>query len=103
MDGVDDKSVYEQIFAAVDKTEGAINPHRTRVRKIASLYVIDLDVEVDGSITVTAAHEIAMSLETEIRTSVENVYDIMVHVEPKGNIEHTEKFGVSGDTLDEEL
>ncbi len=96
MDGVDDKSVYETIFAAVDATPGAINPHRTRVRKMANLYVIDIDIEVDGSISVTEAHTVSMAVEQEIKKKLDNVYDIMVHIEPRGNVESKEKFGVSG-------
>lgn len=100
MDGVADKSIYEAIFKAVEKTAGAINPHRTRVRNMSNLYVIDIDIEVDGSLTVTEAHDIAMAVEKEIKEKIENVYDIMVHVEPKGNVETKEKFGVSEPHLD---
>ncbi len=100
MDGVEDKTVYDCIFKAVDSTKGAINPHRTRVRKISNLYVIDLDIEVAGSMSVTEAHAIAMAVEQEINKQIENVYDIMVHIEPKGNVETKEKFGVSEDSAD---
>ena len=96
MDGVEDRSVYKAIFEAVEKSPGALNPHRTRVRKMANLYVIDIDIEVDGTISVTAAHDIAMTVENEIKNNVDNVYDIMVHIEPRGNVETKEKFGVSG-------
>ena len=98
MDGVDDKSIYKTIFETVDKTPGAINPHRTRVRKMANLYVIDIDIEVDGSISVTEAHDISITVENEIKKNIDNVYDIMVHIEPKGNVESKEKFGVSVST-----
>jgi cation diffusion facilitator family transporter len=97
MDGVDDKSVYKTIFAAVDTTEGAINPHRTRVRKMANLYVIDIDIEVEGSMSVTEAHAVSVAVEQEIKKKLDNVYDIMVHIEPRGNVETTEKYGVRGE------
>lgn len=100
MDGVEDKSVYDCIFKAVDSTKGAINPHRTRVRKIASLYVIDIDIEVDDTMSIKEAHDIAMEVEREIKSHLDNVYDIMVHTEPRGNVETKEKFGLSGNPGD---
>jgi len=95
MDGLGDQTVYPVIFKAVDETSGAGNPHRTRVRKLGNMYIIDLDIEVDGKKTVTEAHNIAVRVEHTIKQRVDNVYDIMVHVEPKGNVELNERFGVT--------
>ena len=95
MEGVRDHSIYDKIFAAVAVVEGASNPHRTRIRQISNLYVVDLDIEVDPDITVSAAHEIVVKVERTIREQVRNIYDIMVHIEPRGNVESAEKFGLS--------
>jgi cation diffusion facilitator family transporter len=95
MDGLGDQTVYPVIFKAVDEISGAVNPHRTRVRKLGNMYIIDLDIEVDGRKTVTEAHNIAVQVEHTIKQRVDNVYDIMVHVEPRGNVELNERFGVT--------
>jgi len=95
MDGVRDTSLYDKIFDAVSRVDGALNPHRARIRQIGSMYVIDLDIEVDGSISVSEAHNIALKVENEIKNAIKNVYDIIVHVEPEGNVEINEKFGVA--------
>jgi cation diffusion facilitator family transporter len=95
MDGLGDQTVYPVIFKAVDEISGAVNPHRTRVRKLGNVYIIDLDIEVDGRKTVTEAHNIAVQVEHTIKQRVDNVYDIMVHVEPSGNVELNERFGVT--------
>ncbi len=95
MDGVRDHSLYDRIFNAVSRVDGALNPHRTRIRQIGSMYVIDIDIEVDGNLSVSDAHGIAVKVEEEIKKTIANVYDIIVHVEPKGNIEIDEKFGVA--------
>ncbi len=98
MDSIDDKDVYRQVFESVDAVQGVSNPHRVRIRGLNSLYVIDLDVEVDGSITVSEAHNLACILEREIRNRVRKVFDIMVHVEPAGVADHVEGYGlVPGD------
>jgi cation diffusion facilitator family transporter len=95
MDGLGDQTVYAAIFKAVGETAGAANPHRTRVRRLGNMYFIDLDIEVDGTKTVTEAHKIAIRVEQTIKQRVDNVYDVMVHVEPRGNVELNERFGVA--------
>ena len=95
MDGVDDTSVYNKIFNAVDSVEGANNPHRIRVRKAANLYLIALDIEVDKDMTVSDAHEIGRKVEIKIKKEISNIYDILLHIEPEGNIEDDEQFGLS--------
>ena len=100
MDSVEDKGVYHEVFAAVEAVDGVSNPHRVRIRKLNSLFVIDLDVEVDGALSVDAAHDMACVLEEEIRRRVADVYDIMVHVEPAGEGVHAEGYGLVPGDLD---
>lgn len=99
MDGMDDKTAYFQVFDAVSVIPGALNPHRTRIRKFANYYIIDLDIEVDPSLTVAEAHIISQKVEEAIKRRLKNVYDIMVHIEPEGNIEHSEKYGLKRESL----
>ena len=94
MDGGSDKSFYQDVFEAVKSVEEAGNPHRVRMRRIAGLWDIDIDIEVSPKKTVMEAHWIAFRVEKAIKKRVENVYDIMVHIEPEGNIE-SEGFGLS--------
>jgi cation diffusion facilitator family transporter len=95
MDGVDDEKIYKQIIELVNSVEGASNPHRIRVRKMGHLFLIALDIEVDGSKTLEHAHHIAVEVEKHLKASLPNVYDVLVHVEPLGNIEPDEAYGVS--------
>ncbi len=94
MDSVDDKNVYCDVFQAAEKIQGISNPHRVRIRGLNSLYVIDMDVEVDGNLSVSEAHSLACSLEEEIRSRIHKVYDIMVHIEPAGVPDHLEGYGL---------
>lgn len=94
MDGVKDESVYEKIFEAVDQVEGVSNPHRVRSRQIGNMYLIALDIEADGELTLNEAHELAEAVEHSIKKLVENVYDIIVHVEPAGKCHEIEQFGI---------
>lgn len=99
MDGISDHQIYQEVFDAVNSVEAAGNPHKTRIRKFNNMYIIDMDIEVDGSMTVEEGHAAAMEVEANVRNQVSHVYDIHVHVEPKGNVEHKESFGISEDLL----
>lgn len=102
MDGVKDESVYNKIFEAVGDVPGASNPHRVRSRMIGNMYMIVIDVEADGSLTLDEAHEIANQVEACIKKKIENVYDIVVHVEPKGKCHNEEKFGIEPNMIKQE-
>lgn len=99
MDGNTDSELYQVIFEAVRCVEGAGNPHRARLRKIANLYDVDLDIEVSSKLTVGEAHDIAVLVEQAIRCRIDNIFDVMVHVEPEGNLEEGEVFGLSEQEL----
>jgi cation diffusion facilitator family transporter len=100
LDGIDDTTVYDRIIAAVEKVPGAYRPHRIRSSHIGNRYHIVLDIEVDGSMPLTEAHHIAQQAEDSIKQTVENVYDIVIHVEPRGCEHCAEPFGVSGKNED---
>lgn len=99
MDGVKDITVYDKIFEAIEKVPGASNPHRVRSRQIGNMYMISLDIEADGDMTLDEAHNIAQEVEESIKREIENVYDIVVHVEPKDIKHKKEKFGIDKDMI----
>jgi cation diffusion facilitator family transporter len=102
MDGNPDEGIYKIMFDAVMSVKGVSNPHRARIRKIASHWDIDLDIEVDAGMTVHTAHEIANRVEKAVRRAIPDVYDIMVHVEPAGHGNHhdREQFGLKESDVD---
>jgi len=85
MDGTDDIDEYRVIIDAVNSVEGASNPHRARMRRIAGSWEIDFDIDVDPKCTILEAHDIASKVENEIKGRLANVFDIMIHVEPRGD------------------
>ncbi len=101
MDGTQDTSIYKKIIDATEQVPGASNPHRIRSRQLGNLYMIALDIEAEGSISLTDAHSIAHSVEESIKKSVDNVYDIVVHVEPKGKHHSEEKFGIDKSNIND--
>lgn len=95
MDGIKSPDLYKKIFEAIDSVRGVTNPHRVRLRQMGSLYLMDIDIEVDGKLPVVKAHEIAHNVEEKIKERIANVYDIMIHIEPEGDVDDNEKFGVT--------
>ncbi len=84
MDGTDGKGPYRLVFEAARSVPGVDRPHRARMRRIATTWDIDLDIEVDGKLNVREAHALAERVEREIKNRIPDVYDIVVHVEPTG-------------------
>lgn len=99
MDGVEDPTVYKKIFNAIEKVDGVRNPHRVRSRQINGMHMIVVDIEVDGNTTLYRAHEIAHDVEESIRHDVQDIYDIVVHVEPFGDMQSEKPAGVKREDL----
>jgi cation diffusion facilitator family transporter len=98
MDGGSDKVFYQAVFEAVRNVEEAGNPHRVRMRRIAGLWDIDIDIEVAPNKTVIEAHWIAYKVERAIKERIDGIYDIVIHVEPAGNLED-EGYGLCEESL----
>ncbi|NOY50058.1 MAG: cation transporter [Chlorobi bacterium] len=94
MDGIGDTKIYNKIIEIVKSVEGAHNPHRIRVRKLANLYIVALDMEIDGKLSLTEAHSISQEVDELIKREINNVYDVLIHIDPKG-IKEDEAYGVS--------
>ncbi len=94
MDGSLNTEPYHVIVDAVNSVEGAGNPHRAKMRRVAGFWDIDFDIDVDPDCTVLEAHNIALRVEGEIKKRLENVLDIMIHIEPQGD-DSSESFGLS--------
>jgi cation diffusion facilitator family transporter len=99
MDGGSGADSYRAVFAAVRTVPGAGNPHRTRMRRIAGFWDIDIDIEVNPDLSVREAHAIASRVEAAIKERVEGVYDIVVHIEPVGDTNEHEGYGLREDEV----
>ena len=99
MDGNSDDSLYTRLFEAASSVEGVKNPHGARIRKIASHYDIDLDIEASPFLTLFEAHELSEQVEEAIREAISDVYTVTIHIEPCGSDSHQrqEQYGISPD------
>jgi len=98
MDGNSDIEPYHAIVDAVNFVEGASNPHRARIRSIAGFWDITFDIDVASEYTILEAHSIASRVEREIKLRLENVFDIVIHIEPSSD-NTIEIFGLSEEEM----
>ncbi|HEX2395412.1 MAG TPA: cation diffusion facilitator family transporter [Bacteroidales bacterium] len=99
MDGVKDCTIYDQIFNAIDSVNGAHHPHRVRARNIGHQLMIAIDLEVDGDLTLRQAHEIAHKVDEAIKSKIQNVFDVVIHIEPLGDHIEEKAFGIEKNNL----
>lgn len=82
MDTAPDPKTINFIKKVASKTNGVIHVNNIRARKYGSKYQVDLKICVDGHITVEEGHLIAANTKHNIMKEINNVEDIMVHVNP---------------------
>ncbi|MCB2200765.1 cation diffusion facilitator family transporter [bacterium] len=59
-----------------------VNAHRIRSRRYGPLVYVDLDIEVDGEMSVADGHDVAHDVKERILEKYSYVADAMIHVEP---------------------
>ncbi|MFC4891706.1 cation diffusion facilitator family transporter [Pseudofrancisella aestuarii] len=80
-----DEGVDEETRASIKKiirdTEGVLDFHCLRSRKMAGKIIIDVHILVDKYITASEGHYIAEKVRSNIYYNIENIKDITVHVD----------------------
>jgi len=99
MDGTKDCTIYEKIFAAIEAVDGVHHPHRVRARNIGEKVMINIDLEVEGSLTLNKAHDLAHQVEDSIKSRIDNVFDVSIHVETLGDEKKEKEIGITRSSL----
>lgn len=79
------KEVCERIRKIALENGNVIHAHGIRTRYIGSCIFVDLNIVVDGSITVMEGHDIAEDVKAKIIGEEPDVVDVVVHVDPFEN------------------
>jgi divalent metal cation (Fe/Co/Zn/Cd) transporter len=85
---LDDETVLERVM--VIARNRALAVHHVTVQAIAERLSVSLDLEVDGSLTLARAHEIASELEAAVRDELGTDVEVESHIEP------LQMYGLSG-------
>lgn len=78
--------VVGEVRASAARVEGVHAVDNVRVHPLGSHYYVDLEIEVDGSLSVREGHELAHAVEGRILEEVAHVRDVAVHVNPAGRV-----------------
>ena len=74
---------YEnELRAFVAAQEGVRNVDVVQSRKFGNRVYVDLEIEVDGNITVSEGHEIAERVHDQVERNFREIKHIMIHVNP---------------------
>jgi len=77
-----DISTQDKIYEIVRNTEGVKRIDELKTRKHGSSICIDIDIAVDGHISVHESHEIADAVSNNVQSNLSCVAVCMVHVNP---------------------
>ena len=82
MDRAADEEEVEAIRRTVLETPGVMGMHDVRTRKMGDMIIVDVHLEVDASISVVAAHDIAVAARQRVLAR-HRVLNLMTHVDPR--------------------
>src|ERR1700758_3202696 len=77
---LDNESVRERIMVIARNSGLAV--HHVTVHDLSGKLIVGIDLEVDGDMTLTAAHDIAHGLERNIRDAFGEEVEVDTHIEP---------------------
>lgn len=75
--------VEKQVREAAASVAGVMGLEKCFVRKVGFNYYVDLHVVVKGDLTVRMGHAISHQVEDSVRTNVDRVANVLVHIEPE--------------------
>lgn len=82
MDAAPPGEVEEQIREVAMRVPGVIGTHNCRVRRSGMSRLVDLDVIVDGDMSVRRGHDIAHDVKAALLSANLGILNVLVHVEP---------------------
>ncbi|MBS1187206.1 MAG: cation transporter [Burkholderiaceae bacterium] len=91
MDRAVSEEETEAIRATLLATPGILGLHDLRTRKVGDLALVDVHLEVDATMTVLAAHDIAVAARRRVLQK-HAVLNVMTHLDPHGHrdVDHDE-------------
>jgi cation diffusion facilitator family transporter len=80
------RKIVKSVCSVASSVPGVIEVEKCRARKMGLDFYVDLHVGVNGSISVHQGHEIAHRVKSAVQQSDARVADVLVHIEPAGNM-----------------
>ena len=89
-DEVAEQEVIEKILQTLEGIEGVEHFHQVRARRMGPHLLVDLHLEVDCMMTVSAAHQVAERVRWHILETMPSVNEVMIHVDAEQDNEEGE-------------
>jgi len=89
MDACTSTDVRRDLQLVAGNVPGVVEVRRIRLRRLGSYLVGDLILGVDGGISVEEAYGISKNVEEETRKLFDEIYEIVIKLEPIGRAEQT--------------
>ena len=102
IDTAADKKTCDQIKCIIKDMKEVVSYHDFKTRRIGTKIISELHIEVAPSISVVDGHKIAKELKDKIVGTVDDVEDILIHVEPVGD-RNGIVYGVDKDKIHENV
>jgi cation diffusion facilitator family transporter len=80
-----DNDTLDKIKDITLNTNGVLSINSLKTRKIGNGVLMECDIEVRSNITVDEGHTIAENVKVNIMNNIEDIRDVLVHVEPYKN------------------
>lgn len=82
IDTVPDEQYFDKVRGAALHIEGVRDTEKIRIQQYGPDAHVNIDIEVDPTLTVEVAHQITQKVRAEIQKAWPAVRDVTVHVEP---------------------
>lgn len=82
LDRIPDEELFMRVRNAAMTVTGVCDTEKIRIQQYGPDAHVDIDVEVDPTLSVEQAHTISQHVRTKIQIAYPNVQDVVVHIEP---------------------
>ena len=82
MDERAESSLTNKIRDVIQASQGVCQIDSLRVHRRGPKFTIDLEIAVDGNLSVDQGHHIAADVKDNLLKNVDNICDVMIHVNP---------------------
>jgi len=81
MDRAPSEEEIEQVRSCLLGTPGVLGIHELRTRKMGDMIMVDVHIEIDGSLNVREGHDIAVNARDRVLSSLP-VINVLTHIDP---------------------
>ena len=82
MDSAPEGELENHVKSTALAVEGVVGLDKCKIRKMGFDYFVDLDIIVDGNISVRKGHVIAHKVKSKLMTEISGIANALIHVEP---------------------